>query len=154
MAIAPYDTAASERSQTVENDHQRAAALALVAQDHRRLAASCEALSYAIESGRDRAIVRECIVGLIVCARDHFANEEWAMRAVDAPDYLSHKAEHIRLLRDASDMLENFDVAFTPADWTAVAAFYRHWLRAHHRRYDTALFARLRDRSEITVPAA
>lgn len=49
-------------------------------------------------------------------------NEEWAMRTVGAPDYLTHKAEHVRLLRDAADMLKNFDTAFTPKDWTAVAA--------------------------------
>jgi len=130
----------------------RAAALALVTQDHRRLATRWEALVVAIDAKSDAVIVRECIVGLIGCARDHFVSEEWAMRAIGAPDYLTHKSEHARLLRDACDMLRNFDTAFPREDWPALAAFFRHWLRSHHSRFDAALFTRLT--ALCNVPAA
>lgn len=153
MGARRSDPAAKPKagSATIE---RRSAALALVAQDHRRLADRWEALVVAIEAGGDATTVRECIVGLIDAARDHFVNEEWAMRTVAAPDYLTHKAEHVRLLRDAADMLKNFDTAFTPDDWMAVAAFFRHWLRAHHRRWDDVLFAGLRGRADNRAPAA
>src|SRR5512134_1571643 len=95
------------------DEEWRAAALALLAQDHRILATRWAAIAVAIEAGAEPGSVRECIVGLIEAAREHFVNEEWAMRTVGWPDYLAHKAEHARLLRDACDMLKNFDVAFT-----------------------------------------
>lgn len=135
-------------------DERRAAALALVAQDHRRLATRCAAIASAIDGGGDAATVRECIVGLIEAAREHFVAEEWAMRTVGWPDYLAHKAEHARLLRDACDMLKNFDVAFTPAEWPALATYFRHWLASHHGRYDDPLLASLSGRGDRSSPAA
>lgn len=153
MTLPPTASAVPPAQESVDAD-RRAAALALVAQDHRRLAARWEALVFAIEAGSDAGLVRECIVGLIDCARDHFVGEEWAMRTIAAPDYLSHKAEHVRLLRDAYDMLRNFDTAFPREDWPALAAFFRHWLRAHHSRCDAALFARLARGSDRAAPAA
>lgn len=144
---------AAPEQDPVETDRQ-AAALALVVQDHRRLALRWDALTIAIEAGSGASIVRECIVGLIDCARDHFVNEEWAMRTVGATDYLTHKAEHVRLLRDAADMLKNFDTAFTSDDWAALAVFFRHWLQAHHCRFDDRLFARLCAHTDGVAPAA
>lgn len=135
-------------------DERPAAALALIAQDHRRLASRLAAMVVAMEAGADAATVRECIVGLIEGAREHFVGEEWGMRAIGWPNYLAHKAEHARLLRDACDMLKNFDVAFTSEDWPAVAAYFRHWLAAHHRRYDDALLAALSARGGGAAPAA
>lgn len=130
-----------------DDEDRRAAALALVGQDHRRLATRWVAIVIAIESGGDAASVREGIVGLIDAAREHFVGEEWAMRTIGWPDYLAHKAEHARLLRDACDMLKNFDNAFTPEDWPALATYFRHWLARHHRRrFDDALLASLRGR--------
>ncbi|MBL8658253.1 MAG: hemerythrin family protein [Rhodospirillales bacterium] len=152
--LTPVPAAAVSPESDPADVERRAAALALVAQDHRRLAVRWEALIMAIEVEDDAAIVRDCIVSLISCARDHFVNEEWAMRTLAAPEYLTHKAEHVRLLRDAGDMLKNFDAAFTPADWTAVAAFFRHWICSHHSRWDDALFARLPVPTGGAAPAA
>lgn len=146
-AVAHDEVAAAE-------DERRAAALALVAQDHRRLATRCAAIVSAIEGGGDVATVRECIVGLIEAAREHFAGEEWAMRTVDWPEYPGHKAEHARLLRDACDMLKNFDVAFTTGDWPALATYFRHWLASHHSRCDEPLLASLSGRKERPSSAA
>lgn len=125
------------------DDDRRAAALALVAQDHRSLATRWAAIVIAIEAGGDAASVREGIVGLIEAAREHFVNEEWAMRTIGWPDYLAHKAEHACLLRDAADMLKNFDSAFMPQDWPPLATYFRHWLASHHRRHDDALLTSL-----------
>lgn len=152
--LTPVPAAAVSPESDPADNERRVAALTLVAQDHRRLAARWEALIVAVEVEDDPAIVRDCIVSLISCARDHFVNEEWAMRTVAAPEYLTHKAEHVRLLRDAADMLKNFDTAFTPTDWTAVAAFFRHWICSHHRRWDDALLARLSGPGGGTAPAA
>ncbi|MDZ3837093.1 MAG: hemerythrin domain-containing protein [Rhodospirillales bacterium] len=135
-------------------DERRAAALALVAQDHRRLASRCAAIVSAIEGGGDALTVRECIVGLIEAAREHFVGEEWAMRTVGWPEYPAHKAEHARLLRDACDMLKNFDVAFTTADWPALATYFRHWLASHHSRCDDPLLASLSECKERPSAAA
>lgn len=135
-------------------DERRAAALALVAQDHRRLAESSKALVTAIGAGAGRAIIRECIESLIAAAREHFVNEEWAMRTINASDYLAHKAEHGRLLRDAADMLKNFDTAFGPDDWSAVATYFRHWIGSHNQRYDNRLVARLNASEGAEPPAA
>lgn len=136
------------------DDARRAAALAVVAEDHGRLASRWVALAAAIEAGVGAAGVREAIVDLIEAARGHFVTEEWAMRTVRWPDYLTHKAEHARLLRDACDMLKNFDVAFTPAEWPALAAYFRHWLASHHVRYDDPLLASLSRREKRSSPAA
>lgn len=149
---SPRSTSESLTAGDIADVELRAAALALVTQDHNRLAVRWEALVVAIDAGSDAVLVRECIVGLIGCARDHFVLEEWAMRAIGARDYLTHKAEHARLLRDACDMLRNFDTAFSRDDWPALAAFFRHWLRSHHSRFDAALFTRLTALSK--VPAA
>lgn len=146
--------AAAHDEVTAAEGERRAAALALVAQDHRRLANRCAAIVTAMEGGGDVASVRECIVGLIEAAREHFVGEEWAMRTVGWPEYLAHKAEHARLLRDACDMLKNFDVAFTPAEWPALAAYFRHWLASHHSRYDDPLLASLSGREKRSSPAA
>lgn len=125
------------------DDARCAAALAVVAEDHGRLASRWVALAAAIEAGAGAAAVREAIVDLIEAARGHFVTEEWAMRTVRWPDYLAHKTEHARLLRDACDMLKNFDVAFAAEDWPALATYFRHWLATHHRRHDDALLASL-----------
>lgn len=136
------------------NAERRAAARALLGQDHRRLAERAGGLAVAIEAGAGRAMTRECIEGVIAAARDHFVNEEWAMRTINAPDYQAHKAEHGRLLRDAADMLKNFDTAFGPGDWPALASYFRHWIGAHYRRYDDALLTRLRSGGDAGPPAA
>ena len=133
---------------------RRAAALVLVVQDHRRLAERAKALVVAIDAGAGQAMIRECIEGLIAAAREHFVNEEWAMRTIGASEYLAHKAEHVRLLRDAADMLKNFDTAFGPEDWSAVAAYFRHWIGSHQQRYDDGLVARLRGGDDPGSPAA
>lgn len=135
-------------------DERRAAALALVARDHGRLAERVKALPGAIEAGAGQAIIRERIEDLIAAAREHFVDEEWAMRTIGAPDYQAHKAEHGRLLRDAADMLKNFDTAFGPADWPAVAAYFRHWVASHDARFDGLLSARLRRSDDADPPAA
>lgn len=108
----------------------------LVEQDHRILVGRWEALVTALERAADRAIVRDCIEGLISCARDHFRNEEWAMREIAFPGYLKHKTDHQRLLKEADDMLVNFDTAFSEQDWTALATYFRHWISRHNADHD------------------
>lgn len=113
--------------------------ITLVERDHRILVSRWRALTKALEQSADRGIVRDCIRGLIACAREHFHNEEWAMREVSYPDYLKHEMDHKRLLKEADDMLRNFDSVFLNEDWPALAAFFRHWISRHHDKHDKAL---------------
>jgi hemerythrin-like metal-binding protein len=111
----------------------------LVERDHKILMERWKALTMALENSGDRGLVRDCIRGLIACAREHFRNEEWAMREIAFPGYLKHQADHARLLKEAEDMLRNFDGAFQHEDWPALAAFFRHWISRHHDKHDKAL---------------
>lgn len=116
----------------------------LVERDHRVMVSRWRALTDALDQSADHAHVRDAIRGLIACAREHFRNEEWAMRQTSYADYLNHKMDHTRLLKEAEDMLRNFDDAFGPSDWSALSAYYRHWLSRHNERYDKALHAHVR----------
>lgn len=111
----------------------------LVERDHKVLVSRWRALTTALERSGDRDHVRDCIRGLIACAREHFGNEEWAMRETSYPDYLKHKMDHARLLKEADDMLRNFDSAFEHNDWSALAVYFRHWISRHNDKYDKAL---------------
>lgn len=111
----------------------------LVERDHKILVNRWRALTTALEKSSDRGHVRDCIRGLIACAREHFRNEEWAMRETSYPDYLKHKMDHTRLLEEADDMLRNFDDAFEYEDWVALSTYYRHWISRHNDKHDKAL---------------
>lgn len=116
----------------------------LVERDHKILMTRWRTLTTALQRSSDRGHVRECIRGLIACAREHFRNEEWAMRQIAYPHYLKHKLDHTRLLNEADDMLRNFDTAFSRADWPALAAYFRHWISRHNDRHDKMLHSFVR----------
>ncbi len=116
----------------------------LVERDHKILMNRWRTLTTALQRSTDRGHVRECIRGLIACAREHFRNEEWAMRVTACPGYLKHKRDHARLLNEAEDMLRNFDTAFSRTDWPALAAYFRHWISRHNEKYDKMLHSFVR----------
>ncbi len=116
----------------------------LVERDHKVMMSRWRALTKALDRSADRGHVRDSIRGLIACAREHFRNEEWAMRETSYPEYLAHKMDHTRLLKEAEDMLRNFDDAFEHADWAALSAYYRHWISRHNEVHDQALYAFVR----------
>lgn len=116
----------------------------LVERDHKVLVSRWRALARALDQSADRAHVRDSIRGLIACAREHFRNEEWAMRETSYPDYLAHKMDHTRLIKEAEDMLRNFDSAFEHEDWSALSSYYRHWISRHNDKHDKALHSFVR----------
>jgi len=116
----------------------------LVERDHKVLVDRWRTLTTALRESANRDHVRECIRGLIACAREHFRNEEWAMREIGYPHYLKHKLEHTRLLNEVDDMLRNFDTAFSHEDWPALAAYFRHWISSHNDRHDKVLHSFVR----------
>ena len=111
----------------------------LISEEHRILGERIVSLQDAAKAPAGRARFRTQLRALVRDIRDHFCNEEAAMRAFGVPDCERHAAEHRRLLDDAqtwiaalrSGQLEPHALADRLADW----------LRQHARESDAQLEA-------------
>lgn len=90
--------------------------------------------------GGNSMTFRRRVEALVQDARDHFFNEERAMRAFAFPDYERHRRDHKRLLDDAERRIRAMRMA-NAADRVGMARFLRGWLEAHAADTDARLAA-------------
>ena len=100
-------------------------------EEHKELFRLYNAVVNALVAGHELPTVRESIRNFVERARKHFAAEEQFMRDIRYPRYVSHKAEHDKLLMDAEDFLESIGSALLEADCPAVAKYLRFWMLRH-----------------------
>lgn len=91
----------------------------------------------------DSLAFRRRVEALVQDARDHFSNEERAMRAFAFPDYERHRHVHQRLLDDAERLIRVMCIT-NAADRAGMARFLRGWLEGHAADTDARLAAFLR----------
>jgi hemerythrin len=107
--------------------------------DHRELVVHYQALVGALNNGLDRSMFKERFRSFLTHVAHHFANEERMMIDLGYTDYLDHKAEHDKLLRDAHDFLWSIVTRFERHDCSALAKYLKYWLIDHIEKNDRKL---------------
>lgn len=125
MALYQWDDVLS-----VGNEH--------IDDDHKLLISTVARLHEAMRTGQGKDVVGTILDDLVRYTEDHFEREEGFMRAIDYPDYLSHKAEHTRLVKEVKDVQARFKSGSITIT-VSVSNFLADWLRNHIMGLDKKL---------------
>lgn len=74
---------------------------------------------------------------LIEDTREHFQNEERAMRASAFPEFECHRIEHARLLDEAAAKMSAVSARASQTECAELTSFLRNWLVRHIEREDS-----------------
>ncbi|MGC2209100.1 MAG: bacteriohemerythrin [Candidatus Korobacteraceae bacterium] len=98
--------------------------------DHQKLFSLVNELNDAMAQGQGRLVVGSVLQRLLQYARDHFAAEEAAMRAVAFDGLPVHVAEHRELTEKVQKFAEEYSKGSTSVT-IDVLYFLRDWLEHH-----------------------
>jgi len=119
--------------------------IARIDEQHRELLRMVDELLAACQDGRGKEAVGEMIVYLESYITNHFRDEERVQTENSYPDYILHKSEHERFLRDYKELKDEFEKEgptlpmIVTTNRVVVA-----WLMNHIRKTDRALAEFLR----------
>ncbi|MBK5104049.1 MAG: hemerythrin family protein [Burkholderiales bacterium] len=126
----------------------------LIDGEHRGLIGLVNALFESMNSGQGNDRISQAMHELIAYTGNHFGREEAQMERVQYVASLAHKAEHIKLLRQLTDLGAMLD-AGGKINIPAVSDFLSEWLREHILTMDMKLAAALQmQRSGEPAPQA
>lgn len=117
MAMYQWDNALSVGNQYID-------------EDHKQLIDTVARLHEAMRTGQGKDVVGGILDDLVRYTEDHFAREEGFMREINYVDYLPHKAEHERLVKEVKDLQARFNAGSITIT-VSVSNFLADWLRNH-----------------------
>ncbi len=106
--------------------------------DHKRLIELVNKLHDASEQGQNAAALLAIIDALIDYSKTHFIHEETLMRKTAYPQFIPHKIEHDRLIRQIEDMRKRFAAGQIGLSKDTIV-FIRTWLCDHIVKIDKHL---------------
>lgn len=106
--------------------------------DHKRLIELVNKLHDASEQGQGSASLLAVIDALIDYSKTHFIHEETLMRKTAYPQFIPHKIEHDRLIRQIEDMRKRFAAGQIGLSRDTIV-FIRTWLCDHIIKVDRSL---------------
>ncbi len=106
--------------------------------DHKRLIELVNRLHDASEQGQNQASLLAIIDALIDYTKTHFVHEETLMRKTAYPQFIPHKIEHDRLIRQIEDMRKRFAAGQIGLSRDTIV-FIRTWLCDHIVKVDRSL---------------
>ncbi len=127
MATYQWDGALSVGNQNIDDDHKV-------------LIDTVGRLHEAMRTGQSKEVVGAILDDLVRSTEEHFEREEGFMLKINYVDYLPHKAEHERLLREVRDLQSRFN-AGTITITVSVSNFLSDWLVKHILGLDKKLAA-------------
>ena len=81
--------------------------------DHIKLFSLINAFHKALDEGRGQQLTGRALDSLITYCKVHFQREESEMLRIGYPNYLAHKLEHEKFMRDIDQLKKNFDEGAT-----------------------------------------
>jgi hemerythrin-like metal-binding protein len=102
---------------------------------HKKLLGLVNDLYANMAQGKGKEVMQKTLSGLVDYTRTHFASEEEMMTRHKYLGYLSHKAEHDRLTKQAADLLQKLQ-AGEPVMSVHVMRFLKDWLEQHIMKID------------------
>jgi len=114
----------------------------LIDGDHRRLIGLVNALFEAMNSNQGNERISKAMHELIAYTGDHFGREDAEMKRIQYVASLAHNAEHVKLLRQLTDLGAMLDAGGN-INIPAVSDFLNEWLREHILTMDKKLAAAL-----------
>ena len=106
--------------------------------DHKRLIDLINKLYEASASSGQNGSIDEAITMLISFTKTHFVHEETLMRKTAFPQFIPHKIEHNRLLRQLEDFQKRYAAGQVSLSNESVV-FLRTWLCDHIMKVDIFL---------------
>lgn len=125
MALYGWDDALSVGNQNIDDDH-------------RLLIDTIARLHDAMRTGQGKEIVGGILDDLVRNTEEHFEREESFMLHINYADYLPHKAEHERLVREVKDLQARFKSGSITIT-VSVSNFLSDWLVKHIQGLDMKL---------------
>jgi hemerythrin len=104
-------------------------------EQHKKLIGLVNDLYANMSQGKGREVMQKTLSGLVDYTKTHFASEEEMMTRHKYLGYLSHKAEHDRLTKQAADLLQKLQ-AGEPVMSVHVMRFLKDWLEQHIMKID------------------
>lgn len=111
--------------------------------DHRKLVDMVNALYNALSEGRANDVMGKVLNNLIVYTKEHFQREEAEMQRIKYAQYISHKQEHDRLIREVEQLRQKFDAGGN-LNAVQVGSMLGDWLRNHIQKVDVQLASALK----------
>jgi hemerythrin len=102
---------------------------------HKKLIGLVNDLYANMAQGKGKEVMQKTLSGLVDYTKTHFASEEEMMTRHKYLGYLSHKAEHDRLTKQAGDLLHKLQ-AGEPVMSVHVMRFLKDWLEQHIMKID------------------
>jgi hemerythrin len=97
---------------------------------HKKLVSMVNELHDAMKTGKGKDIMGNILSGLIQYVGTHFATEERFMSKYNYPEYLAHKAEHVKLSQKAVEIQKEFEKG-VPVITVELMNFLKDWLQEH-----------------------
>lgn len=97
--------------------------------DHRQLVALVNQLAKGIVNKLEKQAYDAALDELFARIRAHFCREEELMAACSYPFAEEHRAEHVKLIKDALDYRAKFDASAEPS--ISLLYFFDQWLTRH-----------------------
>jgi hemerythrin len=102
---------------------------------HKKLFEIINELTDAMRVGKGEDFIRDVVSQLAVYTRTHFLQEEVAMRQTGYPDFVSHQAQHNKLMTDVEKYKADLIEGRKP-NIVAVLNFLQQWLIDHIQKSD------------------
>ncbi len=99
-------------------------------QQHKKLLSLINQLQTAVDYSTGEEFEREALDELVAYTKDHFSYEEGLMEKNAYPDFVAHKAQHVKMIRKVEDVLAEYDKDRETAMSNALD-FLKSWLITH-----------------------
>ena len=119
----------------------------LIDGDHRKLISMVNALFDAMAKGQANEIISRVLHNLIIYTKEHFGREEAEMQRIRYAASISHKSEHVKLIKQVIELKATLD-AGERINVLTVSSFLGDWLRNHILAVDKKLAAALKSQMQ------
>ena len=119
----------------------------LIDGDHRKLISMVNALFDAMAKGQANEIISRVLHNLIIYTKEHFGREEAEMQRIRYAASISHKSEHVKLIKQVIELKATLD-AGERINVLTVSGFLGDWLRNHILTVDKKLAAALKSQMQ------
>lgn len=106
--------------------------------DHKKLVKMVNDFHEAMEQGRGNDVIGKVLNNLIIYTREHFAREEKEMQRIKYSNFLAHRMEHEKLLKQVTELQNDFNAGKAMMS-IKISKFLRDWLLTHIAQVDKLL---------------
>lgn len=137
MAFLDWDDSLSVKSRLLDTDHKR-------------LIEHINKLFEASQEGANHALAESAMYSLVEATKTHFTHEETLMRKTAYPQFIPHKIEHDRLIKQLEDFQKRYAAGQVGLSRDSVV-FLRTWLCDHIIKVDVNLGAWLAKHANLVT---